>query len=240
MIKFRRIKTFAFIVASIYSLILVFQLREIRKRHDSIHKTVENQFMPDARQGHDAVENWMFNTSKFYEPWQLHKWSSPPQRPLHRTPIKMQGENGTAYIPQPHEITLINQSFAANNFNLYASDQISLRRSLPDLRFKECHEKQYSQTLPRTSIVIVLHNEPWSTLLRTLWTVIDRSPHDLVEEIILVDDVSNLPHLSHPLEQYVKMFSVNVRIWRNDQREGLIRSRLIGAKLAKVRSFLSV
>lgn len=234
MIKLRRIRTLAFFVASIYSLFLVFQLREIRKGHDSIHKTVENQFMLDVRQVHKTVENWKFNTSKFYQPWQLHEWRSPLQIPIHQTQIKQQGENGTAYIPQSYEIPLINQSFAANNFNLYASDKISLRRSLPDLRFKGCHEKRYSSTLPRSSIVIVLHNEPWSTLLRTLWSVIDRSPRDLLEEIILVDDFSNLPHLFHPLEQRVKMFRVNVRIWRNEQREGLIRSRLIGAKLAKV------
>lgn len=114
---------------------------------------------------------------------------------------------------------------------------VALNRSLPDVRSISCQQKVYPKRLPTTSVIIIFHNEPWSTLLRTVWSVINRSPKELIEEIILVDDVSTLDHLKKPLENYIEFLPVNITLIRTKKREGLIRARLIGAKKAKVSLF---
>lgn len=60
--------------------------------------------------------------------------------------------------------------FAINQFNIVASDMISVNRSLPDIRKQTCRVKKYPDNLPDTSIIIVFHNEAWSTLGSFLYT----------------------------------------------------------------------
>ena len=60
-----------------------------------------------------------------------------------------------------------------------------------------------SNYLPSTSVIIIFHNEAWSTLLRTVYSVINRSPAHLLAEVILVDDASTLPRLGQELQDWV-------------------------------------
>lgn len=145
------------------------------------------------------------------------------------------GQNGTAFIPSDKKKPLMMKLFDENKFNLIASDTISLHRTLPDFRPEQCADLFYPQKLPKTSVIIIFHNEAWSLLLRTIWSVVDRSPRELIEEIILVDDASTVDALKKPLDNYINSIPVQVKIIRSKHREGLIRARLIGAKSAKVR-----
>lgn len=117
--------------------------------------------------------------------------------------------------------------------------------------FSSCRTKTYASKLPTTSIVIVFHNEAWTTLLRTIWSVINRSPRPLLKEIILVDDASEREYLGEKLEDYVKTLPVStygelnysssessiilitITVLRTGKRSGLIRARLLGAQNVK-------
>uniref|UniRef100_A0A3P9Q1K7 Polypeptide N-acetylgalactosaminyltransferase n=1 Tax=Poecilia reticulata TaxID=8081 RepID=A0A3P9Q1K7_POERE len=142
------------------------------------------------------------------------------------------GEGGKPVVIPKENQEKMKEMFKINQFNLMASEMIALNRSLPDVRLEGCKNKLYPDNLPRTSVVIVFHNEAWSTLLRTVHSVIDRSPHTLLEEIVLVDDASERDFLKRPLEQYVRKLEVPVRVVRMEQRSGLIRARLKGASIS--------
>ncbi|XP_068936213.1 polypeptide N-acetylgalactosaminyltransferase 13 isoform X3 [Petaurus breviceps papuanus] len=143
------------------------------------------------------------------------------------------GEMGKAVQIPKDDQEKMKELFKINQFNLMASDLIALNRSLPDVRLEGCKTKVYPDELPNTSVVIVFHNEAWSTLLRTVYSVINRSPHYLLSEIILVDDASERDFLKMALENYVKNLEVPVKIIRMEQRSGLIRARLRGAAASK-------
>ena len=128
---------------------------------------------------------------------------------------------------------LVNVGWENNAFNQYISDIISVNRTLPDVRDPSCKDLRYpsARLLPRTSVIICFHNEAWSVLLRTIHSILNRSPRRLIKEIILVDDFSNKPHLGQQLDDYVKSLKV-VKVVRAKKREGLIRARLLGAQAA--------
>lgn len=65
--------------------------------------------------------------------------------------------------------------------------------------FPRCKDKQYSADLPRVSIIVPFHDEWPSILYRTIYSVLNRTPRHLLEEIILIDDGSTLGNY-YPLE----------------------------------------
>ncbi|VDM65115.1 unnamed protein product [Strongylus vulgaris] len=85
------------------------------------------------------------------------------------------GEQGVAVAVPAEKTAEKDKRFLENQFNVMASEMISVNRSLPDYRSAECQAQVYQkENLPKTSIIIVFHNEAWTTLLRTLHSVINR------------------------------------------------------------------
>ena len=100
-------------------------------------------------------------------------------------------------------------------------------RTLPDMRSEQCMDQARLITkLPRASIIVTMHNTVWSVLIRMLHSVIDTAPTELVEEIIIVDDFSDVEHLNSGFESYVRAFS-KVKIVRiSAHADGGPRSRV--------------
>ncbi|CAJ0584892.1 unnamed protein product, partial [Mesorhabditis spiculigera] len=146
------------------------------------------------------------------------------------------GEQGVP-VQVPKDKAIQDEALAlykANGYNAYVSDMIAVDRAIKDIRHPGCMDMKYSSKLPTVSVIFPVHEEHNSTLIRSVWTVIHRSPPGLVKEVILVDDSSEKPALGKPLEDFWKKEKLDhiVKILRTKQREGLIRARQLGAEIA--------
>ncbi|CAJ0578913.1 unnamed protein product, partial [Mesorhabditis spiculigera] len=144
------------------------------------------------------------------------------------------GENGDGVHLQGDDKLKAEELQKTWFMNILASDAISLDRSIPDSRSKECKRLEYTiSSLPSTSVVIIFTDESYSALLRTVHSVINRSPPELLLEVVLVDDNSHLPELGEKLEKHLERFGALVKLVRSKERLGLIRAKVRGAREAR-------
>uniref|UniRef100_A0A8C5WEB2 Polypeptide N-acetylgalactosaminyltransferase n=1 Tax=Leptobrachium leishanense TaxID=445787 RepID=A0A8C5WEB2_9ANUR len=140
-------------------------------------------------------------------------------------------EMGMIFNEQDQEVRDV--GYQKHAFNLLISNRLGSHRDLPDTRDTKCATRPYPAELPAASIVICFYNEAFSALMRTVHSVLDRTPANLLQEIVLVDDDSELDELKKELEDYVTENLPNkVKLVRNKRREGLIRGRMVGASHA--------
>ncbi|XP_014473131.1 PREDICTED: polypeptide N-acetylgalactosaminyltransferase 35A-like isoform X2 [Dinoponera quadriceps] len=119
------------------------------------------------------------------------------------------------------------------SFNVLISDNLGVLRTVPDTRHKLCRAQKYPADLPNASIIICFYNEHYTTLLRSLHSIIERTPATLLHEIILVNDYSDSDTLHEKIKVYIKVnFNTKVHFFKTDRREGLIRARVFGARKA--------
>ncbi|XP_015724705.1 polypeptide N-acetylgalactosaminyltransferase 5 isoform X1 [Coturnix japonica] len=118
------------------------------------------------------------------------------------------------------------------NFNVFLSDLIPVDRAIADTRPAGCLEQQVHDDLPTTTVIMCFVDEVWSTLLRSVHSVLSRSPPHLLQELILVDDFSTKDYLKEKLDAYMSQFP-KVKVLHLRERHGLIRARLAGAQVAR-------
>lgn len=113
-------------------------------------------------------------------------------------------------------VKLANDPFEEHYFNKLLSDSLPLNRNIRDTREQQwvqlndfvingryscnqlkfhsrCSMKRYrigEDELQSVSVIINYHNEALSALLRTIISILNRTPPDLLREIILIDDYS--------------------------------------------------
>lgn len=97
-----------------------------------------------------------------------------------------------------------------------------------------CKEFEYPTELPTVSVIICHHNEAWSALARTVWSVINRTPTQLLAEIILVDDFSDKGDMQAFLTNHFETVQQRIVKIRSERRLGLVGARLLGAGRAVV------
>ncbi|XP_031622984.1 polypeptide N-acetylgalactosaminyltransferase 13-like [Contarinia nasturtii] len=175
---------------------------------------------------HKNADGFLDLVPEKYADSELVEWTPAPP-PISRPDEP--GNLGQAVVVPEERKEEATKRFSENQFNIIANEMMSLNRSMPDVRYPECKELNIPKKLPQVSVVIVYHNEAWSSLIRTVWSVITQSPRELIKEIILVDDFSTLDHLGKPLQDYVANFPVPVKLARTLSRVGLIQARLLGA-----------
>ncbi|CAH8632965.1 unnamed protein product [Schistosoma guineensis] len=144
------------------------------------------------------------------------------------------GENGQPVRLSNSQKALSKRTLNFNGFNIFVSEKIKTDRSVKDIRYPNCKGALYSKQLPLVSIIIPVYEEHWETLIRTIVSVLNRSPLELIKEVILVDDGSSRRHLKERLDNYLSRTYPGGLVWviHLKEREGLIRAKLLGAKLA--------
>ena len=95
---------------------------------------------------------------------------------------------------------------------------------------------------PTVSVIMTTQNEPDDWISLSVESILARTPHHLLKEVIIVDDNGVPGHHGLPANIrknvneeewiYIQSLSPKVKVIKHDDREGCARSRLTGAKIA--------
>lgn len=126
--------------------------------------------------------------------------------------------------------------FQKFGYNVYLSNQLPLDRPIPDTRDSRCLQKTYSSQLPSLSVILIFMNEALSIIQRAITSIINRTPSQLLKEIILVDDFSSNGELKANLDEKIELYNQKypglLKIIRHTERKGLAQARNTGREAA--------
>ncbi|CDI85159.1 UDP-N-acetyl-D-galactosamine:polypeptide N-acetylgalactosaminyltransferase T3, putative [Eimeria praecox] len=166
-----------------------------------------------------------------------------PQR-MHG-PLGLNPDGTPAHVPAPPpppDIYMPMELARGGGFNLQLSDHLPLDREAPDSRHAACKALEYNlQDLPAASVLMVFYNEPFSTLMRSVHSVLNKTPPALLHEVVLLDDGSDHVDVAASgngkLQRYVDLLP-KVRLLRSPRREGIVGARLRAIRAAEAPIFV--
>ncbi|CAJ0578649.1 unnamed protein product, partial [Mesorhabditis spiculigera] len=125
-------------------------------------------------------------------------------------------------------------AFKKYQFNGWLSDKIGDRRKIPDSRHKTC-PADFKPNLPKASIIVCFFNESPSVLIRMVNSLLDRTPIENIQEILLIDDASELDEAYNAAMEYKRTHPLwnGVKFMKTPQNLGLIRAKVFGARKAR-------
>lgn len=189
----------------------------------TIHNVPQQQrLIQDPENIIQEPENELVNEPDTSEKQNLNKYEVEIEKDLlKQKEIPQLGEAGKiAHLKDPDDIAEGEAQLKKIALNQALSEHISYNRTVPDARHPSCRKKSFDvSSLPTTSVIVIFFNEPYSVLVRTVHSVINTSPKNLLKEIILVDDGSSNVDLKHKLDYYVSSrLSDKVKIVRLKNR----------------------
>lgn len=140
---------------------------------------------------------------------------------LKQKEIPLNGERGKiAHLIDANDIAQGDKELQKLAINTALSEHISYNRTILDARNPACRKKTFDlAALPTATVIIIFFNEPYSVLVRTVHSVVNTSPVELLKEVILVDDGSSNVELKQKLDYYVETrFGSKVKIVRLKNR----------------------
>ncbi|XP_068169308.1 probable polypeptide N-acetylgalactosaminyltransferase 8 [Antennarius striatus] len=127
--------------------------------------------------------------------------------------------------------------FEKYGYNVFLSDRLPLDRVLPETRDPRCLKKSYPKDLPNVAVVLIYLNEALSIIKRALHSIINRTPKNLLKEIIMVDDHSSNEDLKKDLDAFVDFLQdqnrdLHIKRVRHTEQKGLAHARASGWRAA--------
>mmetsp|Transcript_86713 Transcript_86713/g.245830 ORF Transcript_86713/g.245830 Transcript_86713/m.245830 type:complete len:438 (+) Transcript_86713:81-1394(+) len=98
-----------------------------------------------------------------------------------------------------------------------------------EVRHWKCQRRVYDvASLPHVALIIPYLNETWPQIRATVASMLAYTPMEVVDEILFVDDGNSEEWQFH---SEITALHPKIRVHRNEARQGLIRSKVIGAGL---------